>query len=469
MTRFDNSYARLPDRLFTRLTPEPVRDPQLILKNDALAQTLGVADWDAAHFSGNVIPEGAAPLAQAYAGHQFAGWVPRLGDGRAVLLGEVVTDAGRFDIQLKGAGRTPYSRNGDGRAWLGPVLREYLISEFMAACGVPTTRALAAVTTGERVQRGLAYPGAILTRVAASHIRVGTFQYLFARGDHEGLRALADHTRARHYPQSKSTLDMFAAMVRRQAELIARWMGLGFVHGVMNTDNMAVSGETIDYGPCAFIDRFSRGAVYSSIDRYGRYAYDQQASIAAWNLSVLAQSLWPLIEEESEDPNAALERLKAQIEGFDDIYAPLALREMLRKIGVSDIGDAQGDQKLVDGLLDMMEAQEVDFTNAFCALMDGTGSDLFSGAAWADWEAQWQLRLRGEDGVKARMAGANPRVIPRTHQIEKAIEAAVTGDYGPARRLARVLVTPFDLAEADRDLAAPPAAGEEVLQTFCGT
>ncbi|WP_417258991.1 protein adenylyltransferase SelO [Celeribacter sp.] len=468
MTQFDNSYARLPDRFYARIAPDPVDAPEMILFNTDLAEALGVTERDAAVFAGNVVPEGAAPLAQVYAAHQFGGWVPRLGDGRAILLGEVVTDQGRFDIQLKGAGRTPYSRNGDGRAWLGPVLREYIVSEFMAACDVPTTRALAAVATGERVQRERAYPGGVLTRVAASHIRVGTFQYFTAQEDHEAVRLLAEHVRDRHYPQAQTMLDVYSQIVAAQARLIARWMGLGFVHGVMNTDNTSIAGETIDYGPCAFIDAYAANACYSSIDQRGRYAFDQQANIAGWNLAQLGSCFVGMLTEETGTQDAAVEALTQALNQFPAIYQTAWRETFAAKLGITD--PRNGDEDLAQDLLSLMAQTRADFTNVFARLGTDKARDEFTDRpAFDAWAARWHARCdRGPEGA-ALMARANPQVIPRTHRLEEAIVAATEGDFAKAQRLARVLSAPFDLADADRDLMAPPTQDEIVPATFCGT
>ncbi|AJE46440.1 protein adenylyltransferase SelO [Celeribacter indicus] len=466
MAEFDNSYARLPERFYTRIAPEPVPAPEIVLRNDALAASLGVADWGAEVFAGNAVPGGATPLAQAYAGHQFGGWSPQLGDGRAVLLGEVATEAGRFDIHLKGAGPTPYSRGGDGRAWIGPVLREFLVSEFMHAAGVPTTRALAAVRTGMTVRRERDYPGAVLTRVAASHIRVGTFQYFTARGDTEAVEILADHVRARHFPEAEGVCGLYRAMIAAQARLIARWMGLGFVHGVMNTDNMAVSGETIDYGPCAFIDGYSPAACYSSIDRFGRYAYEQQPTIAHWNLAQLGSCLVPLAERELGSEAAAVAALTQELEAFPDLYQAQWIAVFGAKLGIAEPGHE--DVALVQDLLGLMARDGADFTNTFRGLVDGSARDwMLDREAFDAWQARWERRRSAE--AAAAMAQANPAVIPRNHRIEEAIAASLEGDDGKARRLARVLLRPFDLAGDDRDLAVPPREEERVTRTFCGT
>ncbi|KAB6718036.1 protein adenylyltransferase SelO family protein, partial [Roseobacter sp. TSBP12] len=371
-----------------------------------------------------------------------------------------------IDIHLKGAGRTPIRAMAMGGRWIGPVLREFIVSEFMHAAGVPTTRALAAVRTGARVQRERALPGAILTRVAASHIRVGTFQYFTAQEDVEAVSVLADHVRARHFPEAKGTLGLYEAILAAQARLIAKWMGLGFVHGVMNTDNMAVSGETIDYGPCAFIDGYSPKAVYSSIDRQGRYAYEQQPSIAHWNLAQLGSCLVPLMEVELGSQAQAIDALSEVLNRFPMLYQAEWRRVFGAKIGLADA--AEDDVPLVQDLLALMAQDGADFTNVFRGLSDGTARDwLLDREAFDRWSERWEARRSAD--FAAHMARANPAVIPRTHRIEQAIEASLAGDDSLALRLVRVLSTPFDLAEADRDLIQPPAEDEVVAQTFCGT
>lgn len=468
---FDNSYARLPERFFARQPPERVAEPRLIAVNEKLAARLGLdaaalsaPDWVQV-FAGNAVPDGASPLAQAYAGHQFGGWVPQLGDGRALLLGEIVApDGARFDIQLKGSGPTPFSRRGDGRAAIGPVVREYIVSEAMAALGVPTTRALAAVTTGQPVWREMPEPGAVLTRVAASHIRVGTFQYFAARSDVEALGLLADHVIARHYPGADGPLGLLGSVVAAQARLIARWMSLGFIHGVMNTDNMTVSGETIDYGPCAFMDGYDPAKVFSSIDAHGRYAYGNQPQVALWNLAQFASCLIPLMGEEAK----AIEAATASINRFADIYQAEWLRLFGQKIGLEAAG--ADDAGLIQGLLDVMAAKTADFTRTFRGLADGTACDEFADRApFEVWAKDWQARLAGETGTEARMLAANPAVIPRNHRVEEAIKAARAGDYTPFHRLNRVLATPFDLAAEDAQYARAPLEDEAVRRTFCGT
>lgn len=468
---FDNSYARLPERFFVRQPPAAVPEPRLIAVNPALAGRLGLdpealaaPDWVAV-FAGNRVPEGAAPLAQAYAGHQFGGWVPQLGDGRALLLGEIVApDGARFDLALKGSGPTPFSRRGDGRAGLGPVLREYIVSEAMAALGVPTTRALAAVTTGEAVWRETPLPGAVLARVAASHIRVGTFQYFAGRDDVEGLRLLTAHVIARHYPGAEGPLGLLEAVTEAQARLIARWMSLGFIHGVMNTDNMAVSGETIDYGPCAFLDVYDPAKVFSSIDQSGRYAYGNQPKIALWNLAQFASCLLPLMGDEGP----AVEAATAAINRFGGIYQGEWLRLFRARIGL--VTEAEGDARLIALLLSRMAEGRADFTRTFRGLAEGTAAVEFADPApFTDWEAEWRTRLAAEADPQAVMRAANPVYIPRNHRVEEAIRAATAGDFAPFHRLNAVLARPFDRRPEAEGYDAAPAPGEEVARTFCGT
>ena len=477
---FDNSYARLPDRFYARLDPTPVAEPRLIALNRDLARELGL-DADAlgapqgvALLAGNAVPEGAEPLAQAYAGHQFGGWVPQLGDGRAILLGEVVTpDGRRLDVQLKGAGRTPFSRSGDGRAWLGPVIREYLVSEAMHALGVPTTRALAAVATGDWVYREARLPGAVLTRIASSHIRVGTFQFFAARRDTEALALLTGHALSRHYPEAAAApnpaLALLQGVVARQAALIAAWMGLGFIHGVMNTDNSSISGETIDYGPCAFIDAYHPDTVFSSIDHMGRYAYANQPQIAVWNIAQLATALLPLIDP---DTNRAVETATEAVHGFAPVYEAAWLATFRAKLGLATA--EEGDAALAEALLKLMADHGADFTRTFRALSTGTARDEFTDpAAFDAWAEGWQARLsregRTEAEARAPMSRVNPALIPRNHRVEDAIAAAVAGDLAPFERLHAALARPYDLAPGNAALALPPEPHQQVRQTFCGT
>lgn len=474
---FDNSYARLPARFFTRQRPAPVVAPRLIAVNRPLAARLGItlpedATEIAQIFSGNALPQGAEPLAQVYAGHQFGGWSPQLGDGRAILLGEVLApDGARFDIQLKGSGPTPYSRMGDGRAALGPVLREYIVSEAMAALRIPTTRALAAVTTGEIVLRERALPGAVFARVAASHIRIGTFQYFAARRDVEALAALCDHTITRHYPQAQGPAGLLDAVIGAQAQLVAHWMGVGFIHGVMNTDNMTLSGETIDYGPCAFMDGYHPDTVFSSIDQFGRYAYANQPQIAVWNLAQLATALLALIP----DREAGIEAFTAAINGFSDRFDAAWHAVLRAKLGLAT--QAEGDDGLALDLLARMAEARADFTQTFRALSDPDprrARDHFIDPAGFDpWFDRWQARLAAETRPAPErivaMQATNPARIPRNHRIEQAIHAATTGDFTPFERLMAALADPFADDPAFAAYADPPAEGEAVTATFCGT
>ena len=456
--RWDNSFARLPEGMFTALEPSPVPAPGWVALNERLAADLGIttdAD-DLDIYAGNTVPEGAAPLAQLYAGHQFGSWNPQLGDGRAILLGEVLTPAGkRVDVQLKGSGRTPYSRGGDGRAWLGPVLREYLVSEAMHALGVPTTRALAAVTTGEDVYRETILPGAVLTRVASSHIRVGTFQVYAARGQTDRLAALTDYAIARHYPDADGPAGLLDAVIARQARLVADWMGLGFIHGVMNTDNMSIAGETIDYGPCAFMDSYHPARVFSAIDQMGRYAYQNQPSIAAWNLAQLATALIPLMP----DRDAAIADFTAAVNGFGDLFQTAWRAVFARKLGLAAYAEA--DDTLVQDLLTLMAEDQADFTAVFADL-DGARDQFIHREAFDAWHARWATR-RDADPV-------NPQIIPRNHQVEAVIAAGVAGDFAPFHALLAAVTDPFaPLTEATRAFAKPPTEEEQVTRTFCGT
>ncbi len=464
---FDNSYARLPGAFFTRQQPTPVAAPRLVAYNEDLGRLLGLpkmSDTDrAVLFSGNETPLGAEPLAQLYAGHQFGNWNPQLGDGRAILLGEVLgTDGQRRDIQLKGSGPTPYSRMGDGRAWLGPVLREYVVSEAMHALGIPTTRALAATLTGEDIFREGRLPGAVLTRVAASHLRVGTFQVFAHRGETDHLKALTDYAIARHYPDAVGPMGLLRAVCAAQARLIARWMAAGFIHGVMNTDNCAISGETIDYGPCAFMDSYDANRVYSSIDAQGRYAYGNQPRIAVWNMAQFATALIQQMDETDAAIAEATEivhAMPAQIE--------TAWRAAFgAKIGLADA--RADDDALIERLLALMQADGADFTNTFDALARGDArNQIVDRAAFDAWHADWQSRTATEKDPRAVMQAANPRIIPRNHRMEEMIAAAVAGDFAPFHRLNAALAQPFDTD--DTDLMRPPTRDQEVPATFCGT
>jgi uncharacterized protein YdiU (UPF0061 family) len=486
---FDNTYARLPEHFFARLPPTEVAAPRLIKVNQGLARELGLdPDWLAsaigvAVLAGNRIPDGAEPLAQAYAGHQFGNFVPQLGDGRAILLGEVVApDGRRRDIQLKGAGPTPFSRRGDGRAALGPVLREYIISEAMHALGIPTTRALAAVATGEYVFRETALPGAVLTRVAASHIRVGTFQYFAARQDLEAIRTLADHVIARHHPDAAAAENpyrgLLAAVCTAQADLVARWMLVGFIHGVMNTDNVTISGETIDFGPCAFMDAYHPGTVFSSIDQGGRYAFGNQPRIAIWNLTRLAEALLPLL---AEDQDAAIEQAQRILAGFAERFQAAWEAGLARKIGLTQ--PRKGDAALAQDLLERMAENEADFTLTFRHLAEAAADPaadaalrgLFADpAAFNAWAPRWRARLAEGDVApearRAAMRAANPAFIPRNHQLERAMAAAVqSDDLRPFETLLEVLGRPFDDQPGREEYGLPPKPEERVLATFCGS
>ncbi len=468
---FDNSYARLPGTMHAGVLPTPVATPKLIRVNGPLARELGIdpAGLTPEMAVGNVLPPGATPIAQAYAGHQFGNFVPQLGDGRAILLGEVVdVTAKRRDIQLKGSGPTPFSRRGDGRAALGPVLREYLVSEAMNALGIPTTRALMAATTGERVYRDDVLPGAVLTRVAASHIRVGTFQFFAVRQDFEALQALIDHVIARHYPRlldaENKALALLDAVMEAQAALVARWVQVGFVHGVMNTDNMAVSGETIDYGPCAFMDAYDPGTVFSSIDTYGRYAYANQAPIAQWNLARLAETLLAFLNENREE---AIRIATERIEAFPAIYTKHWLAGFRRKIGL--VSEEDGDLDLIQGMLDAMQMARADFTITFRALSNGEDPE-----ALAEWLPKWRQRLARDPQTaeerQALMRSVNPAYIPRNHRVEAMIQAAVERqDYGPFEEMLGALMLPFEEQPGAEKYAEGPGEDQKVYRTFCGT
>lgn len=493
---FDNTYARDLDGLYVPWKAAEVAEPKLIKLNHALAEELGLnakaldTPEGALIFSGNQLPPGTTAIAQAYAGHQFGGFSPQLGDGRALLLGEVIDKHGmRRDIAFKGSGRTPFSRGGDGKAALGPVLREYLIGEAMHALGIPTTRALAAVTTGETVRRERNLPGAVLTRVAASHIRVGTFQFVTARGDDVMLRKLADYVIARHYPELKDQADRYLGLLRavceRQAELIAGWMNVGFIHGVMNTDNMTLSGETIDYGPCAFMDHYNPATVFSSIDEYGRYAYANQPPIANWNLARLAEALLPLLAiEQNDDHDRAVEKAMEILEPFQGRYEQYWLRGMRQKLGLTR--DEADDLALARDFLTGMEGQGVDFTQAFRRLADTAEAADASREGWlrklyADdsalnaWLPRWRARQNAESVAPAQRAQAmravNPVYIPRNHRVEEALAAAVDlGDYAPFEKLLAVLQQPFKEKMEFAAYADPAPAHESAgYQTFCGT
>ena len=466
---FDNSFARLSDSFYTKLPPQPVRAPELLAFNHDLAAILGITPGDVTEmtevFAGNTLPDGADPLAQLYAGHQFGNWNPQLGDGRAILLGEVTgTDGRRRDIQLKGSGRTPYSRGGDGRAWVGPVLREFVVSEAMHALGIPTTRALAAVATGESIRRETLLPGAVLTRVAASHLRVGTFQIFAARGQIEELRQLTSYAIARHYPEADGPMGLLRAVVAAQAALIPAWMSVGFIHGVMNTDNCTISGETIDYGPCAFLDEFRRDRVFSSIDRGARYAYGNQTDIVVWNMAQFATALI----QQMDDPQAGAQEATEIVHAMPALLQENWLTRFRAKIGLERA--EEGDMALISGLLGRMQEGQADFTNTFAALSTGSARDQFTDrAAYDSWHSDWQARLAREDEAEARMAAANPLRIPRNHRMEEMISAAVEGDLAPFVRLMGALSAPFEARDEWEDLSRPPTTDQIVPATFCGT
>ncbi|MGF9645326.1 YdiU family protein [Paenibacillus sp. FSL L8-0502] len=478
---FDNSYSRLPESMFTKLNLTPVRSPKLIILNHPLAASLGLngtalqRNDGVAELAGNQIPEGATPLAQAYAGHQF-GHFNMLGDGRALLLGEQINPLGeRVDIQLKGSGRTPYSRGGDGRAALGPMLREYIISEAMHALGIATTRSLAVVSTGETIIRETEQPGAILTRVAASHLRVGTFQYVSAWGTSEDLRALADYTLERHYPEVANDenryLSLLQEVIKRQAELIAKWQLVGFIHGVMNTDNMTLSGETIDYGPCAFMDTYDPETVFSSIDRQGRYAYANQPHIAAWNLARFAETLLPLLHDNREQ---AVTLAEDAISDFVKMFHHHWLAGMRAKLGI--FNEEQEDESLIEELLNIMQKHRADYTNTFRALTLSKLEDmvLFSTAEFTQWHEQWQERLGRQQESQAssrqQMRSSNPAIIPRNHRVEEALEAAVEReDYRVMEKLLEVLSNPYAYSTEQEMYSTLPEESTCPYRTFCGT
>ncbi len=480
---FDNSYARLPERFYARLDPTPVAAPRLLKLNEPLAAELGLDPAALASpagvemLAGNRVAPGSLPIALAYAGHQFGNFVPQLGDGRAVLLGEVIDRLGRRrDLQLKGSGPTPFSRRGDGRAAVGPVLREYLVSEAMAALGIPTTRSLAAVATGEEIWREAPLPGAVLTRVASSHVRVGTFQFFAARGDDEALRLLADHVIERHYPEARGDAHpyraLFAAVIARQASLVAGWMLVGFVHGVMNTDNCSVAGETIDYGPCAFMDVYRPDTVFSSIDQGGRYAYANQPRIAHWNLARFGETLLPLL---ADDSDAALAMANETLSTFQPLYGQALLAGMRRKLGLftAESSDAQ----LAQDLLNAMAEGRADFTATFRALDPESDAEVLPRFAATDtyeaWAVRWRERLSHEPRPAAErrtaMHAANPVYIPRNHRVEAVLAAAIErDDLGPFEEFLAVLSKPFEARDAFAAYAEPPE-GQGLYRTFCGT
>lgn len=486
---FDNSYAELPARFYAHQHPVPVREPKLIQINRALAETLNIdPDWLASDdainmLAGNAIPDGAAPISTAYAGHQFGHFSPQLGDGRAVLLGEVIgRDGIRRDIQLKGSGPTPFSRGGDGRAAIGPVMREYIVSEHMHALGIPTTRSLAAVTTGEDVYRERRLPGAVLTRVAQSHLRIGTFEFFASRKDTDGVRTLADYAIDRHYPEARETDNPIAALLEavidRQTSLVAKWLGVGFIHGVMNTDNVSIAGETIDFGPCAFMDTYEPLKVFSSIDHMGRYAFMRQPSILQWNLVQFASALVPIL---ADDIDGGIEIAQSIADNAPAMFEKKIANALAAKLGLQSEQD--GDFVLVMDLLKAMAENEADFTLTFrglsAALNDphssGSARDQFNKPDDFDvWASRWQARLADEDASETemltRLNAANPAVIARNHLVEAAIRAAEdNGDFDPFADLLDAVTHPFDDVPEGSIYTRPPKPEEVVLQTFCGT
>ncbi|MGM0975447.1 MAG: protein adenylyltransferase SelO [Bacillota bacterium] len=476
---FDNSYARLPQTFFSKMKPNPVSSPELVILNEPLAKKLGLnidalaSESGVEVLAGCKVPEDAEPLAQAYAGHQF-GHFNMLGDGRAMLIGEQITPGGeRFDIQLKGSGRTPFSRGGDGRAALGPMLREYIISEAMHALGIPTTRSLAVVTTGEAIIRETELPGAILTRVADSHIRVGTFQYAANWRPVEELKSLAEYTIQRHYPKIQDDENPYLShlknVIQQQAWLIAKWQHIGFIHGVMNTDNMTISGETIDYGPCAFMDKYDLATVFSSIDREGRYAYGNQPYIGGWNLARFAETLLPLLHDDQEE---AIKIAQGAISEYNKIYQKHWLSGMRAKLGI--FNEEDDDEALITGLLKVMQKSEADYTNTFRALTLGENTGLNNDQEFASWHDQWQERLtrqkESKEEVHEKMKNSNPSVIPRNHRVEEALEAAVnTGDYSVMKKLLAALEHPYAYTKEQEEYCKLPEPSGMPHRTYCGT
>lgn len=476
----ENSYTELPDLFFTKQSPTPVHKPEIVIFNQKLADQVGLnfsqrsKEEMAKLLSGNLVPEGIEPFAQAYAGHQFGNFT-MLGDGRALMLGEYLTPSGqRLDLQFKGSGRTPYSRGGDGRAALGPMLREYIISEAMHYLCIATTRSLAVVATGETVYREKELPGAILTRIASSHIRVGTFEFASLHEDKSITQALLDYLIHRHFPEIKEMnnqpLALLEAMIAQQAELITQWMRVGFIHGVMNTDNMALSGETIDYGPCAFMDSFDPATVFSSIDRNGRYSYSNQPYIAQWNLARLAESLIPLIHHEREEAIGMAENV---LKSFEEVYKRKWLAMMRAKLGLHE--EKKEDEKLVTELLDWMHQNSMDYTNTFRDFCkpELPMEEAYKSENFQNWYNRWQLRLKTEEqGLNSSLAlmrSVNPAVIPRNHKVEEALQAGEEGELNPLQNLLKAIENPYEDGDHNSDYLAPPRSSEKVLQTFCGT
>ena len=478
--RFDNTYSKLPDPFISNTSPIPVKSPELIILNDNLAKQLGlnfslISKKELANlFSGNSLPEGSKSIAQAYAGHQF-GHFTMLGDGRAVLMGEHISKNNeRFDIQFKGSGQTPFSRNGDGRAALGPMLREYIISEAMHSLNIPTTRSLAVVKTGEDVVRENILQGAILTRVASSHLRVGTFQYVAMRNKESELRTLVDYTINRHYPNIKKSknkaLDLLKVLIELQIDLVVNWMRVGFIHGVMNTDNMSISGETIDYGPCAFMDTYDPQTVFSSIDELGRYAYFNQPSITKWNLARFAECLIPLIDPKKEK---AIEIATETINSFDKNYETKWINMMRDKLGL--FGQDQKDQVLIIDLLTWMHKNKADYTNTFCFLMDENfqHNKIYNDENFLTWKERWKERLKLNNNTPEKylslMKSVNPLVIPRNHKVEEALESANNNDLSPLKKLIKVLEKPYEKTKENIDYQSPAPVSDKKYKTFCGT
>ena len=478
--RFDNTYSKLPGNMLTRLAPTPVKAPELVIVNYSLSKDLGL-DFSnisnenlASIFSGNLLPEGSDTIAQAYAGHQF-GHFTLLGDGRAIVLGEHLSKNNkRFDIQFKGSGKTPYSRNGDGRAALGPMLREYIISESMHGLGIPTTRSLAVVKTGEKVIRETPLIGAVLTRVAESHIRVGTFQYAFIDEDKKNLKTLFDYTIDRHYSHIKDSktpaIDLLKIVIEKQTKLVVDWMRVGFIHGVMNTDNMAISGETIDYGPCAFMDKYDPETVFSSIDQHGRYAFFNQPGITKWNLARFAECLVPLI---NEDKNIGIQIATEIVNSFSEIYQKNWFEMMRKKLGL--LGEDERDEKLIIDLLSWMHKNKADYTNTFCVLMDQNfeKDKIYNNQSFLDWKKQWQIRLKINNSLPKEslklMRSNNPLIIPRNHKVEEALDAANSGDLKPTKNLLKILEKPYEDRKEIKEYQSPAAPSSKIYKTFCGT
>ncbi len=478
--RFDNTYSKLPDPFISNTSPIPVKSPELIILNDNLAKQLGlnfslISKKDLSNlFSGNSLPEGSKSIAQAYAGHQF-GHFTMLGDGRAVLMGEHISKNNeRFDIQFKGSGQTPFSRNGDGRAALGPMLREYIISEAMHSLNIPTTRSLAVVKTGEEVVRENILQGAILTRVASSHLRVGTFQYVAMRNNESELRTLVDYTINRHYPNIKKSknqaIDLLKVLIELQIDLVVNWMRVGFIHGVMNTDNMSVSGETIDYGPCAFMDAYDPQTVFSSIDELGRYAYFNQPSITKWNLARFAECLIPLIDSNKEK---AIEIATETINSFDKSYESKWTNMMRDKLGL--FGQDPKDQVLIVDLLTWMHKNKVDYTNTFCFLMDKNfqHNKIYNNEDFLTWKERWKERLKLNNNTPEKylslMKSCNPLIIPRNHKVEEVLESANNNDLTPLKKLIKILENPYEKTKESIDYQSPAPASDKKYKTFCGT